>query len=109
MPPELRPQWAERMSTLLAPASKGHLICLEFPTYKDPSTGGPPWAVRPETYIQHLSRPGEEVPYDEQGFVKDDADGKPNDKALERVAHWKAERTHEIGKGHDCVSIWQHR
>lgn len=97
------------MSTLLAPT--GHLICVEFPTYKDPSSGGPPWGLAPKVYEQHLARPGEQIPYDDVGnvIVVREAAEKGNEMTLVKVAHWKAERTHEVGKGTDWVSIWQHR
>ncbi|KAJ9643578.1 hypothetical protein H2199_004257 [Coniosporium tulheliwenetii] len=101
--------WAARMSQLLAPS--GVLICVEFPTYKPPSTGGPPWALPPAVYEAHLSRPGEEVAYNDEGYV----DQKPgwnepsNAAALVRIAHWQPERTHEVGKGTDWVSIWRHK
>ena len=96
------------MSQLLRPSPHGKLICIEFPTYKDPSTGGPPYALPPEVYLAHLRRPGKDVLYDASGRVErvvvDEQDGK----GLERIAHWQPERTHEIGKGTDWVSIWQH-
>ncbi|KAF2458651.1 thiol methyltransferase [Lineolata rhizophorae] len=106
LPPSSRPEWAARMSDLLAPS--GYLICLEFPTYKPPSTGGPPWALPPAVYEQHLSHPGEKVPYDAEGNIKADHGIKPNSRNLQRIAHWMPERTHDIGKGTDWVSIWRH-
>ncbi|KAI4736196.1 S-adenosyl-L-methionine-dependent methyltransferase [Aureobasidium sp. EXF-12298] len=105
LPPALRPNWAARQSSLLSPG--GRLICLEFPTYKPPSTGGPPWALRPETYLAHLSQPGKEVEYDEEGFAVWKEGQTPGDSALERIAHWKPERTHKIGEGTDNVSVWK--
>jgi hypothetical protein len=101
------------MSQLLGPAPHSNLICLEFPTYKALSTGGPPFGSPPETYVAHLSRPGQEIPYDEQGRVQADvADGAAHD-ALVRVAHWPPKRTHEVGKDEsgnirDFVAIWRH-
>lgn len=109
LPLALRPAWSSRMSTLLRDI--GSLVCLEFPTYKDPASGGPPWALPPVVYEQHLARPGEDIPYDDAGYVivvKEAAD-EGNDLTLVRVAHWQPERTHEIGKGTDWVSIWRHR
>ena len=94
------------MVNLLAPA--GSLICLEFPTTKPPSTGGPPWALPPVVYEQHLSRPGEDLKYNEEGHIVIEDGQTKNDKALVRLAHWMPERTHEIGKGADWVSIWRH-
>jgi hypothetical protein len=103
----MRPAWALRQSQLLAP--HGKLICLEFPTYKDPLTGGPPFGLTPETYVQHLGHPGETVPYDEHGHVESSVPREINSTALVRVAHWQPERTHEIGKGTDWISVWRHQ
>ncbi|KAL8676800.1 MAG: hypothetical protein Q9186_006707 [Xanthomendoza sp. 1 TL-2023] len=107
--PGLRPAWSQRMLQLLSTDPPGQLICLEFPTYKDPSTGGPPFGLTPQTYVEHLSHPGEELPYDETGHVQVGSQGRPKPASLERLHHWQPERTHEIGKGTDWVSVWQHR
>ncbi|KAI9656552.1 MAG: hypothetical protein M1821_004759 [Bathelium mastoideum] len=106
--PLLRPKWAQRMSRLLAP-SPAVLVCLEFPTYKDPSTGGPPYALPSVVYLQHLSRPGEDIPYDKDGHIIEQPPSDTNGETLVRIAHWKAERTHQIGAGTDHVSIWRHK
>lgn len=105
----MRPAWSHRMASLLGSAPSSNLICIEFPTYKDPSTGGPPWGLLPKVYFEHLSHPGEEIPYDKAGHIQEDDLRKTSSNGLERVAHWQPERTHEIGKGTDWVSIWQHR
>ncbi|KAL8739187.1 MAG: hypothetical protein Q9181_000078 [Wetmoreana brouardii] len=107
--PSMRPAWAQRMCQLLASRPVGHLICLEFPTYKEPSTGGPPFGLTPDTYVEHLGHPGDELPYDEDGHVKVGSHGQPKPDGLERLDHWQPVRTHEIGKGTDWVSIWSHR
>ncbi|KAF2153897.1 S-adenosyl-L-methionine-dependent methyltransferase [Myriangium duriaei CBS 260.36] len=109
LPPESRAKWAGRMAELLAPG--GRLVCLEFPTYKDPKTGGPPWATPPKEYVAYLSRPGEKVKYGEDGHVVDIDEEKPSrsEKGLVRVAHFQPERTHEIGKGTDWLSVWKHQ
>jgi len=107
LPPTLRPAWSDRMSSLLSPT--GRLICLEFPTYKPPSTGGPPWALPPVVYEEILTRPGEEIQYDKEGNVVVQMPVKDNAKALVRTAHWQPERTHEVGKGTDWVGIWKHK
>ncbi|KAG5298354.1 thiol methyltransferase [Histoplasma ohiense] len=111
--PLLRPQWAARMTQLLAPSPRGNLICLEFPTAKDPTTGGPPFASPPTAYMEHLSHPGEEIPY-ENGHIIVDPLKEVSPNGLERVAHWQPERTHEVGKDdngnvQDWVAIWRHR
>ena len=87
----------------------GLLICIEFPTYKAPSTGGPPYGLPPQVYFEHLSHPGKDIPYDAQGYVKIGAIEGEDPDALERIAHYQPERTHEIGKGTDWVSVWRHR
>ena len=86
----------------------GCLICVEFPSKKDPKIGGPPYALPPPVYVQHLGHPGQYVPYQVNGHVEEES-GLPSDPAgLRRIAHFQPERTHEIGKGQDWVSIWQH-
>ena len=95
------------MSSLLSPT--GRLICLEFPTYKPPSTGGPPWALPPVVYEEILTRPGEEIQYNKEGNVVVQTLVKDNAKALVRIAHWQPERTHKVGKGTDWVGIWKHK
>ncbi|KAF3038563.1 hypothetical protein E8E11_005591 [Didymella keratinophila] len=109
LPPSLRPQWAKRISALLAPS--GVLICLEFPTHKPASSGGPPWSLPPTVHSELLKRPGEEISYDEAGVVVA-TDRGPGEGALKRVAHYVPSRTHDVGviKGvvRDCVSVWRH-
>jgi len=102
--PSMRPAWSKQMKSLLT--AKGRLICLEFPTYKPLSAPGPPWALRPEIYLEHLGHPGKDIPYEESGQIKVDALGPPEKDSLQRLARWQPERTHEVGKGTDWVSIW---
>jgi hypothetical protein len=117
MSPAMRPAWALRMSQLLKPPPHGNLVCLEFPTYKDASSGGPPFSSPPEVYVAHLSRPGEEIAYAEDGSMKGDSLGSlggASEKGLERVGHWTPERTHEVGKDgkgniRDFVAVWRLR
>jgi len=107
LPPEMRPKWAKRMAELLAP--NGHLVCLEFPLGKEPSTGGPPHGLQRELYEQLLAHPGREVEYDENGCAVEDRSSDEPDNALVRVDRWLAERTHSIGQGKDHVSVWMHK
>ncbi|KAI9881484.1 MAG: hypothetical protein M1830_000047 [Pleopsidium flavum] len=109
LPPSMRPAWSLRYSQLLAASPAGNLICLEFPTYKPPSTGGPPFGLTSKVYVEHLSHPGEDLPYDGEGNIKADILRRASKGGLERVAHWQPKRTHEIGKGTDWVSIWRLR
>ncbi|RMY49529.1 hypothetical protein D0863_15118 [Hortaea werneckii] len=119
LPPTLRPAWSKRMSQLLSPAG-GMLICLEFPLQKPPSSGGPPHGLTRELYEQLLNRPGKGVEYttphqeggDGEGggggyVIEDRTTEMPRD-ALVKVERWQAERTHEVGKGTDFVSVWKH-
>lgn len=100
------------MSQLLR--DQGNLICIEFPSNKDPRFGGPPYALPPPVYVEHLSHPGEELPYDkETGRVVEDSSRPSTAGALERKAHWQPARTHEIGTGangevNDWISVWHH-
>ncbi|KAJ4404324.1 hypothetical protein N0V91_006018 [Didymella pomorum] len=109
LPPSLRPQWAQRVSALLAP--NGTLICLEFPTHKPASSGGPPWSLPPTVHSELLKRPGEEISYDASGVVVA-TDARAANNALVREAHYVPRRTHDVGvvKGvvRDCVSVWRH-
>lgn len=45
-----------------------------------------------ETYMEHLSRPGEELVYDDVGLVTHDLLRTPSKADLERVAYWQPER-----------------
>lgn len=107
LPPDLRPRWAKRMSRLVGPTGK--LICLEWPLGKDPKQGGPPFGVTPELFEGLLSRPGEQVKYDEAGVLVRDSSGSRSDVGLVKVDRFMPSRTHESTKGNDHVSIWQHQ
>lgn len=107
----MRPAWSKRYTELLSP--EGRLVCLEFPTYKSPSAGGPPWALPPKVYMAHLPRPGEEIQYGEDGELLDTRLGKPSVNGLERLEHFQPEKTHEIGydsdgKMTDWIGVWAH-
>ena len=101
------------MNQLLGPAPQSNLICLEFPTYKPLPTGGPPFGSSPEAYAAHLTHPGQQIPYDDEGHVQNNAFDEATEDALVRVAHWHPRRTHEVGKDEngnvrDYVAIWRH-
>ena len=109
--PSMRPAWSKRFVQLLAP--EGRVICIEFPTYKPASTGGPPWALPPKIYLAHLTRPGIELPYAEDGELEESRLGEKTKDALVRLEHFQPERTHQIGysedgKGTDWIGIWAH-
>ncbi|KAH6621852.1 S-adenosyl-L-methionine-dependent methyltransferase [Boeremia exigua] len=109
LPPSLRPAWASRIAALLA--KDGVLICLEFPTHKPASSGGPPWSLPPTVHSELLKQPGAEIAYDEGGVVVASERGE-GPGALRRVAHYVPARTHDVGvvKGvvRDSVSVWRH-
>lgn len=109
LPPPRRPQWAARVASLLAP--HGRLVCLEFPSGKALSEGGPPWGVSPELYEALLAAPGDEVAYGEGGQVVDVPSAKPRDAGLHRLSLLKPPRTHRAGTDddgsvRDFVSVW---
>ena len=83
----------------------GSLICLEFPSSKDPKLGGPPWALPAPVYQQHLSNPGEHIAYKGDGHIVEKSTLPSKPASLRRMAHFQPERTHEIGRGQDMVSI----
>ncbi|KAH0612165.1 uncharacterized protein H6S33_010217 [Morchella sextelata] len=82
--PTLRSKWAARMAELIAP-QHGLLICLEFPLYKPPETGGPPWGLTSKIYDELLG----------DNFKK--------------ALFYKPERTHKVGQGSDYVSVWRRK
>jgi hypothetical protein len=92
------------MSNLLSPTGK--LICLEFPLYKEASLGGPPFALREESYLQHLSWPGDKLDYKDGYVVPKEGH---NEASLVRVDRWFPKRTHKAGEGTDHISVWSHR
>lgn len=111
LPPSLRPAWSKRFVELLA--VDGRVVCIEFPTYKPPSTGGPPWALPPKVYMGHLPRPGEELSYSEDGDLQEQKLREPSKDGLKRIEHFQPKRTHEIGynaegRVTDWVSVWVH-
>jgi hypothetical protein len=112
LPPSLRPAWALRMTQLLA-SPTGVLVCGEFPTYKAVDAGGPPWALPPKIYMGHLPRPGKDLQYAENGSLVEDKLGPELKNGLERVEHFKPERTHAAGiidgENTDFIGIWKHK
>ncbi|GAB0137936.1 hypothetical protein EsDP_00006187 [Epichloe bromicola] len=109
LPPEARPQWARRMTQLVHPS--GHLICLEFPSGKPLSDGGPPWGLTPEVYEALLGAPGSPVAYDSDGGVVEAMPAKPDPNAMHRLSIVKPARTHKAGMDEDgtvrdFISVW---
>jgi hypothetical protein len=86
----------------------------EFPTTKDISTGGPPWALPPNVYKALLRHPGEELPYDDSGNLLESQLGDPSKTGLQQIAHFQPKRTHEFmgyntpGNISDWIGVWIH-
>ena len=64
--------------------------------------------------MEHLSSPGKEVVYEENGEIRMNPLERASDDGLERVAHWQPERTHRVGMDEhgnvrDWVAVWRHR
>lgn len=120
------------MQQLLA-QPKGRLVCLEFPTGKHLSTGGPPHSAAFWFYQLHLSNPGNEqvITYGEKKHSTQQSPEKGTDQeqkewvinpnagistgpGLGMIARFKPNVTHECGQsyqgsfGRDWVSVWGH-
>lgn len=107
-----RPSWAARMSALLSPTT-GRLVILQFPNGKPLSQPGPPWGVNSSMYLALLARPGEAIPCDADGHVKDAEAIERSATGLRRLALVVPGRTHDIGYAEDGsvtdrVSVWGH-
>ncbi|KAI8716745.1 Thiopurine S-methyltransferase [Fusarium sp. LHS14.1] len=105
--PSKRPAWSLRYSQLASQTNDTRLICVEFPTYKEYSSGGPPFGVPPPVYVGHLGQPGVQLPYTTEGIPATEGAPKSDAEGFERIAHWQPSVTHEAGKGTDWVSIWK--
>lgn len=86
--PSQRGKWAERMAELIKPGGK--LVCLEFPMYKDPKLPGPPWGVN-GVHWELL------------------AGGDGGNGMFTRRVYYKPERTYEVGKGTDMISVYERK
>jgi hypothetical protein len=63
--------------------------------------------------MAHLPRPGQELPYAEDGELLDAKLAEPSKEGLVRVEHFQPERTHQIGysaegKVTDWIGVWAH-
>ena len=110
----MRPAWSKRMSELLKHSSQANLICLEFPRNKPAKALGPPYGSPSNAYMEHLSHPGEKIPYDDDGNVRLNPLVGASKNGLERVAHYTPANSHAIGKNEagevtDKIAIWRHR
>ncbi|KAI1772964.1 S-adenosyl-L-methionine-dependent methyltransferase [Hypoxylon cercidicola] len=99
LPPEMRKDWARRMSELLAPS--GVLACLEFPLYKDPGAPGPPWGLK-GVHWNILAEGGDGIPDEESA-----SETRPLKGSFDRVVYFQPPRSYENGKGTDMFSCWK--
>lgn len=105
--PEMRPQWAARMSELLSP--EGTLICMEYPLGRERKLGGPPHGLQKEVYEQVFARPGAVIGYDDDSDrVREELSDPQAENALVRVERWDPPETFEDQKGSIMVSAWRH-
>lgn len=97
----MRPQWAARMGQLVRP--DGLLVCLEFPTYKDPSLPGPPWGLN-GVHWDLLARGGDGV----TNIAKEPEDIATGELSglFRRLWYVKPTRSYESGKGTDMLSVY---
>ncbi|KAG8158513.1 hypothetical protein KVR01_011635 [Diaporthe batatas] len=130
IPPSSRPKWAARMQQLLA-RPNGRLVCLEFPTGKHPSTGGPPHSAAFWFYQLHLSNPGNEqiITYEKKHPAEQDPRqdagqgqewavtphaGTSSGPGFAMITRFKPSITHACGQdsqgsfGRDWISVWGH-
>jgi hypothetical protein len=102
MLPEMRKDWARRMSELLSPA--GVLVCLEFPMWKSLKAPGPPWGLR--GVHQNILADGGDGILIEKGHTQEGPEGKG---AFDRIIHWKPPVSFEQSRGEDMISVWKLR
>ncbi|KAI0835160.1 S-adenosyl-L-methionine-dependent methyltransferase [Hypoxylon sp. FL0890] len=97
--PEMRKDWALRMSELLSP--NGVLACLEFPLYKELTAPGPPWGLK-GVHWNLLAAGSDGIIDEESASETGQLQGR-----FERIAYFKPQRSYESGKGTDMFSVWR--
>lgn len=105
--PDQRKSWADRLARVLKPG--GLLICLEFPMYKDPQAPGPPWGLK-GVHWDVLALGGNGVVTGEVGDDgKEKAVSVPEQGEFRRILYVKPERSYEVAKGTDMVSVYERK
>ncbi|KAI5790911.1 S-adenosyl-L-methionine-dependent methyltransferase [Pyronema domesticum] len=84
MNPTMRKKWAKRMADHITPGS-GLLVCLEYPLFRPPESGGPPHGITSSDYDALLRE------------------------NFEKEMHYMPKRTHKVGEGSDMVSVWRRK
>ncbi|KAE8338033.1 hypothetical protein BDV24DRAFT_177144 [Aspergillus arachidicola] len=97
--PQMRPQWAARMSQVVAPG--GVLVCLEFPMYKDPTQPGPPWGLN-GVHWDLLARGGDGIKNIREEAEVDQVDQLPGQ--FRRLQYHKPTRSYGAGRGTDMLN-----
>ncbi|KAB8212057.1 hypothetical protein BDV34DRAFT_208535 [Aspergillus parasiticus] len=97
--PQMRPQWAARMSQVVAP--DGVLVCLEFPMYKDPTQPGPPWGLN-GVHWDLLARGGDGIKNIGEEAEVDQVDQLPG--RFRRLQYHKPARSYDAGRGADMLN-----
>ncbi|KAI1636896.1 S-adenosyl-L-methionine-dependent methyltransferase [Biscogniauxia mediterranea] len=95
--PEMRKDWAQRMSELLAP--DGVLVCLKFPLWKALSDPGPPWPLKGVDW--NLLVQGGDGQISEPPEETESPEGK-----CKRLLCIKPRKSYPIGRGTDMLSVW---
>lgn len=84
---------------------ESRLICAEFPTKKDPTSGGPPYGVSSKLYLAHLTHPGLNIVADEIGELAADQ-SKESHCGFDRIFHGKPSQNNALETVVDWISIW---
>jgi methyl halide transferase len=95
------------MADLLSPS--GHLVCLEFPLYKDPAIEGPPWGVCGGAYWDTLVRGGTGIVNRPIPQELQDSQCSGDNGSFIRTLFIKPERSLVAGKGTDMLSVWSRK
>lgn len=95
------------MSEILYPGA--HLVCLEFPLYKDPAIEGPPWGVGGGVYWDVLVRGGTGIVNLPIPQELQDSDYSSDNGRFIRNLFVKPKRYHVAGKGTDMLSVWSRK
>lgn len=83
----------------------GLLVCLEFPMYKDPKLPGPPWGLK-GVHWNLLAEGGDGLVTGEVGDDGVEGDTASDGGDFRRILYVHPERSYEVGKGTDMLSVY---